>query len=273
METVPPELKPSPALKSWQKPFFVAFLVLWIAEESLAALKIDLPSHWRWLDAAFLAVTAFTTLLALGRRLPAQNVFMTAVVVLGLAGGLNLVAGVTGVPYGPIIYLPASGEKLFDVVPWSVPVLWLIVVVNGRGVARLIMRPWRKTTYYGFWVIGFTSLLAVIFDLGLEPYAVHVKTLWLWHATKFAFTWGTAPLVNFLGWFVTCLLILFFSVPWLINKQPVKQAMDYYPLITWLLLNILFLTGNAVRHDWPAVAVSAMANAFIATYAIRGARW
>jgi uncharacterized membrane protein len=75
------------------------------------------------------------------------------------------------VPFGPIAYSEAFGEKLFTVLPWPVPFLWIVVVVNGRGVARLIMRPWRKTNYYGFWVIGLTCVLAVLLDLSLEPFA------------------------------------------------------------------------------------------------------
>jgi hypothetical protein len=51
------------------------------------------------------------------------------------------------------------------------PFIWAVAVLNSRGVARLILRPWRKTTKYGLWVIGLACVLTVIFDFNLEPFA------------------------------------------------------------------------------------------------------
>jgi hypothetical protein len=41
----------------------------------------------------------------------------------------------------------------------------------------------------------------------------------------------------------------------------------------WLLLNLLFATGNALQQLWPAVAFSLLANSIATIYAVRGARW
>ena len=79
---------------------------------------------------------------------------------------------------------------MLGVVPWPLPLLWVVLVINARGVGRLVMRPWRKTNFYGFWVIGLTCLLVLAFDLGLEPFAVEVKGYWLWPL-------GEAPFIYF----------------------------------------------------------------------------
>ena len=265
--------RPSTALAPLHKPFFILFLLCWFVNEALLGLRVDLPTEWRWVEGGLLVSALFSTLLSLGRRLPAQNVLMTTVVVSGLATGFMSIAALTGVPLGPFVYTEHLGDKLFNLVPWPIPIVWVLVIINGRGVARLAMRPWRKTNYYGFWVIGLTCLFAVVFDFGLEPFAVYVKGLWVWMASKTALSYYTAPWVNFLGWFIIPLSILAFSIPWLINKQPVKQAMDYHPLIMWLLLNLYLTTGNALQMRWTAVAISLCGNAVIAFYAIRGARW
>ena len=264
---------PSPILSSWHKPAFILFLLLWVTNEVLLLLQIDLAPDWRWLEGAFLCLATLTTLLALARRLPLQNVLMAGVLIFSLATGLMAIAAVSGVPFGPFVYSERLGGKLFNTVPWSIPLIWILVIVNGRGVARLVMRPWRKTNYYGFWVIGLTCLFAVILDLGLEPFAVYVKDYWIWQASKSALSWNTAPWVNFLGWFVATLAIMAFTIPWLINKQPVKQAIDYHPLITWLLLNLWLITGNALHHLWLGVAVNAACCVAVTVFAIRGARW
>lgn len=268
-----PDSRPSTLLAPWHKPFFIAFLLFWIVNEVLLALGMELTGAWRWVEGGLIVSATLSTLLALGRRLPAQNVLMTAVVVSGLATGIMAVATLTGVPLGPFTYTGNFGEKLFNVVPWPIPLLWLLVIINGRGVARLVMRPWRKTNFYGFWVIGLACAFAVILDLALEPFAVYVKGLWVWHASKTAVSFSTAPWVNFLGWFIIPLAILSLSIPWLINKQPVKKAMDYHPLIVWLLLNAYLTTGNALQGRWTAVVLGGLGNLAIAIYAIRGARW
>jgi len=69
----------------------------------------------------------------------------------------------------------------------------VVTILNSRGVARLILRPWRKTRRYGFWLIGLTAALALVFDLGLEPFATRVKSYWLWSPTKLGLSWYGAP--------------------------------------------------------------------------------
>jgi uncharacterized membrane protein len=284
----PPPPGPSQALAPWHKPVFILFLAFWAINVVLLCLEIDQSPGGRWVEGIFLWLAVVTTLLTLGRRLPLQNIATTALLVAILSGIIISVGSVTGIPFGPCVYsdrlgldlldlLPSSAafaqKKSFNVLPWPLPLVWIVVIVNGRGIARLVMRPWRKTNYYGFWVIGFTCLLAVILDLSMEPFAVHVKNYWIWTTAKSVPAWYTAPWVNFLGWFVTALSILAFSIPWLINKQPIKQPVDYQPLVNWLLVNSWLMTGNAVHRLWPAVGLGLGANAVAAFYAIRGARW
>jgi hypothetical protein len=151
--------------------------------------------------------------------------------------------------------------------------LWITVAVASRGVARLIVRPYRKTTYYGFWVIGLATALAVAFDLALEPFAVHSGRWWIWDTPTGAITWQTMPPVNSLGWLTCTLLLLAFATPWLLNKQPVKQPTDFHPLAIWLSFQLLFVAGNAATGRWSAVAIGLVLSGAAAVAAIRGARW
>jgi uncharacterized membrane protein len=268
----PPWARPASWVEHWHKPAFILFLVASLVTLTLLWLRIELAPAWRWFDTLCLGLAAITSLLALGRRLPTQNVLMSAALIASISGGILLVATASGVPFGPLLYSDALGEKIFQTLPWPVPLLWVVIIVNARGVARLAMRPWRKTNFYGFWVIGLACLLAMIFDLGLEPFAVFVKGWWGWQLTRSA-RWYTAPWVNWLGWFITALAVLAFTTPWLINKQPVKRPIDYHPLIVWLLLSLILAVGNAAHGLWPPVWVSLVANAGATVLAVRGARW
>jgi uncharacterized membrane protein len=263
----------SPGAELWHKPVFILFLLVWAVNWVVLLLRVELSAEGWWLEALLPVLAAGTSVLALGRRLPLQNVLVAAAVILGLSTAIVAVGALSGVPFGPLVYSDDFAERLFTSVPWPLPLLWVALIINGRGVARLIMRPWRKTNFYGYWVIGLACLLAVLFDLGLEPFAVQVKGWWIWLSGPSVLSWHTAPWVNGLGWFVTALSILALSIPWLINKQPVKQPMDYHPLVVWLLLNLWVATGNAMEQLWLPVGVSLLGNAVAAVYAVRGARW
>ena len=263
---------PSPWAHAAHKPLFIAVLVAFAAE-----CVTLLPDNWssegcRWLEGLFWLLAAATSLVGLARRLPEQNMLMSATLIMAISAGIAAIAEKTGIPFGPRTYTDTLGAKILGV-PWSIPLLWLVVIVNGRGVARLIVRPRRKTTYYGFRVIGLACLLAVLFDAGLEPFATRVKHYWFWETRANVLNWYSAPWANSLGWFVAALAILGFTTPWLINKQPVKQPTDYHPLVIWLLVNSYFATGNAVLHLWPAVGVCLAANVVLTVCAVFGARW
>ncbi len=266
-------LPPSPWLARCHLPVFVLFLG--VAGWNLLA--------WWWpgkvagsaksSEAALLLLAAVTSLLALARRLPLQNVAAVSLVICVASGAVLAISSLSGIPFGPCTYSELLGGKLFDLLPWSLPLVWLVVLINARGVARLILRPWRKTPAYGLWIIGLTAALAVWFDFALEPFAVYVKDYWLWRAAKSIPAWYTAPWVNSLGWLVTSLAILAFATPWFIVKQPVKSTADWHPLVVWLTLNLWLAVGNAVHHLWPAAAIGLAGAAATAWLAARGARW
>src|ERR1017187_4180327 len=214
------------------------------------------------------------SVVALWRRLPAQNVLWAALIIAVIGGAAHALGEITDMPFGPFVFGPEAGPKLFKTQPWAVPLLWVFAILNSRGVARLIMRPWRKTKSYGFWVIGFTAALVMLFDFALDPFASRVNHYWFWTPTKFPVTWQGAPLVNFLGWAVLSLLMLAFVTPLLINKRPKgKSSPDYHPLGLWLAALVLFAGAAALKGLWPAVAVDAGIGVVTAVFAVRGGGW
>ena len=255
----------------WHKPVFILFLVSFAV--SWTRLWLDPSSTASWLDGGLFCAGALTALLGLARRLPMQNVLMAGALIALMATIVTTIGALSGVPFGPLIFTERLGWRIFGEVPWPLPLLWIVVIVSGRGVARLIVRPWRRTNFYGFWVIGLTCLLAVLMDVGLEPFAVKVRGYWWWRTPPSVLAWHNAPWVNFPGWFSTALGMLAFTMPWLINKRPVKQPRDYHPLIVWLLFNLYFVTGNALKGLWWAAGIGLCLCVVTASYAIRGARW
>jgi uncharacterized membrane protein len=239
-------------------------------------IELAAPQQSSPLDAAVMVLAAVASVAALARQLPLQNVLPAALItgfIGGLAHGLSARQDVA-MPFGPVVFNPAAGAKILDTVPWTMPFLWVVAIFNARGMARLILRPWRKVKNYGIWLIGLTTLLAVAFDVALEPFAWHVKTFWLWQHTKIPVTWEGATLLNFLGWACVSLLIMMVATPFTIPKQPVNPSKpDFHPLILWVGALLLFAIGSAEAGLWPAVAADVLIGGVTVTFAIRGVRW
>jgi len=239
-------------------------------------IEISAPRFSTALDAATIALAAVASVAALTRQLPLQNVLPTALIAAligGLAHGLSSNSNYS-IPFGPIAFSPAAGGKIFNFVPWTIPLLWVIAIFNARGVGRLILRPWRKVKNYGYWLIGLTAILATAFDLALEPYAWYVKHFWFWQRTKIALTWEGAALLNFVGWAFVSLLIMMFATPSLIRKQPGSPSSpDFHPLALWLGALSLFATGSAGAGLWWPAGVDAAIAAVTTFFAVRGAKW
>lgn len=232
------------------------------------------PENTYWPAAAFVLLALATTLVSLARALPAQNVLAAAAVIAFMASVAEFINAKTGMPFGQRTFTEDMGPRLLGVLPWAMPVLWIVAMLNSRGVARLILRPWRKTSKYGFWVIGVTAVLMVVFDLSLEPFAGTAQRFWIWWTPRAMPAWHGAPFYNFIGWLVVSLLILAFVTPWLINKNPVRKAPpDYYPLVVWLLNCLVCTAGCAVTQVWSAVVLSVVTATGVTIFAIRGARW
>jgi uncharacterized membrane protein len=226
------------------------------------------------LDTAFILITTCGTLVALWRQLPLQNILLAMFGIAIVGGGVSALGVRTSLPFGPFLYGSAMGPQMFKTLPWAMPLVWVVVILNSRGVARMILRPWRKNKNYGFRAIALAGVLVLLFDIALEPFATLVKHYWRWVPTAVPVTWEGAALVNFLSWGFIAVLILLFVMPVLISKKPrTKSGPDYHPLCVWLGGIIIFATGCAVHGLWLPVFVDAAIGIVAAIFAIRGARW
>jgi uncharacterized membrane protein len=234
-----------------------------------------LPGPVGWPETLLILFTTTSTLLSLSRPLPGAKVLLAAGVIALVGGGVHALGTKTAFPFGPFSYTSDVGPKWFGVIPWWLPAIWIIFVLSARGVARLILRPWRKTKMYGFWVIGLATAFVPVLNLAGEIFATRIATYWVWLPTKFPFTWHNMPWTNSLGWALTTLLLLAFCTPVLINKYPRsrRHRIDYQPLLVWNGLILWFGLSAALNGIWSGAILCAVASVFPTVFAIRGARW
>jgi uncharacterized membrane protein len=275
---IPPENRSATAVVDKMKAgfhwLFAALLAIAFALVLAAnGLTFNLPGKPGWPEALLILLATAGTITALARQLPLQNVLLAAFVIALMGGAVHALGVTVGIPFGPFLFGPDAGPQFLKTLPWAMPLIWVVVILNSRGVARLILRPWRKIRNYGFWLIGLTAALTMLFDLAFDPFASRLKHYWLWMPTKFPLTWQGAPLVNFFSWAVVSLLMLMFVTPALINKNPVRRPPDFHPLGVWLGAILLFGVVSAEHGMWLPVTLDGAIAVLAATFAIRGGRW
>jgi uncharacterized membrane protein len=161
-------VRPPDPFAGWQQKTQTGLFLLFLLAAGLVWVRLWIPDALfggaGWPEGALLLIAAGSTLASLSGQVPAQNAVLAAVV-LGCAGGAaHLLGALTGVPFGPYAYHPENiGQMLFYSLPWTVPLIWVVVVLNSRGVARLILRRYRGKPVYGFLVMGLTVFLVVAF--------------------------------------------------------------------------------------------------------------
>jgi uncharacterized membrane protein len=255
-------------------PFWISLAAFVVCGAAwLLLLRQGLPPSSNLIAALLPILAVVSTIAGLARALPLGNAVMTAVFVAVGSSVIQAFGVKTGIPFGAFAYTANLGPRMLSVLPWPAPLLWVVILLNSRSVARLVLRPSRNLRNPGLWTISLASLLAVAADLSLEPFAVNVGHFWTWRAPRGIPAWYTAPWFNFLGWGAAAFLVLAFATPWLINKRPGSERYtDHAPLALWLAVNLFLVVANASQGLQKAVVFGLVTSFVVAAFALRGAR-
>ena len=143
--------------------------------------------------------------------------------VFGIAAGLTAVALRRELPAQYVLTVAAVMYAISALAYWLLrePCWWLpLVVLNSRGVSRLILFKLREHEYHGWWVIALTCALSAILTRGWLP--------------------------SFLA-----LIMQIAAIPWMIKRRPGKDHPGYFPLVNWLFLAVWLLI-HIFNFSFPA---------------------
>jgi hypothetical protein len=216
-----------------------------------------------WLDASLLILTVVFTVGGLARELPLQNAIMATVVVAFMSALGWIIGAKIGIRLGPVFHGDRFSSPMVGILPWPVPLLGAVMVLNSRQVARLIFRRWPDLPNRGLWTIGLASLLALAIEMALERYASGAKRFWIS---------GTVPWLTLAARLVVTVLILVASVPWLIDKRGIgDRVVNLFPPWLWLAV-ALFLSAANAACGWREWAASGLMLALaLGILSLRGA--
>lgn len=154
----------------------------------------------RSLDAAWIALAAANTYLFAAKIEGLKTARPWTLLVLAGGAILSWLGAKTGAPFGPMAFTDNLGARIGGVLPWGVPFLWLVLVVNSRYVA-LLLRP--RAAHWPLAI--FTAATVALLEAAFEPVAAHVRFYWLWQPLKLDPN-ASAPWQNSAAWFCASLL-------------------------------------------------------------------
>ncbi|MEM8556529.1 MAG: carotenoid biosynthesis protein [Bacteroidota bacterium] len=180
-----------------------------------------------------------------------------------IGAAAELAGTTTGLPFGPYMYTTWLGAKIAGHVPWFIPPSWYAVSVVCYDLAQR-MRFGTVGTLVG------GALLMVIWDVALDPAMSKAFPFWIYPATvppaladtfvADAFGWLFVgvffgmPLMNWVGWFVTSLLIML-AYRYLFGGIPEEGGDARYPwAAAFFALNMIFPMFVSLLYGVPRAA-------------------
>lgn len=249
-------MKNPPAAESGSKPGRIVWLLSMTALGAFGLVLWKTLFHpealqqQNWPEALLLCCGTAAVIASVSTTLPFQNVLWAALVAAGLGGLVQAVVALAPAPFGGIRYTEAAGSRILGVVPWTVPMLWALLILTARGMARWILRAMRSNRNFGLWQIGLTSLLALTTGMGLDRSASRFQGRWSWETTGPRLSENGIPVSGVAMYAITSALLAIAIAPLLINKKPGPPATESGSATGWVLLNILFLSAAVRTGLW-----------------------
>jgi len=145
----------------------------------------------------------------------------------------------TGVPFGPYIYTDNMGWQIGGVLPFTIPLAWIIIITGGRYLVEAI-RPGLSPRMFAL-AVGAVALLT---DLNLEIVAWKIRAYWIWYPFEQGPVPAMPPWQNYAAWFV--LGICFTRLQPMVPSLP-RSAAFWRPIVVLGVINLLFIAANIVR--------------------------
>lgn len=225
----------------------VWFVLRWLVHGAYLHVPIELP----YIDAVTIVFATLATLFGLKRWWPTQNVIAIAVLTLLLSWALERVIFTsTDAAY------PDNAGKTVFAVPWTVPLVWMVVLLNARSVARLVLWPKREKGSYGLCLILFTAIMTALVLLVQEGISGRF------------YNWG-APVALFGVRLVAAVFLLTIIAPFLIPKGAVVPAPDCGPVTIWAVVNAYLIVTAATEHSWESAGLLVVLNGILTTIGLR----
>lgn len=226
-------------------------LPLRLGEETVRGLLAERHAAWaetvstlllRGSDAVWIVLAAGVVYLAAAAAEGLPTARRWAAILLGGSALAEWIGARTGFPFGPYVYTDRFGWRMGGVLPFTIPLAWMIVALAGRYLTL-----WLKPEASRAQVALGAALAGVLTDANLEPIAWKERGYWLWYPGQVAHSSAFPPVQNYVSWFVLMFLLSYALPPNHALRAPGARLAARRPVLVLGLMNGLFVLVHAAR--------------------------
>ncbi len=261
--------------QSWTQSIRVLLAALWFIgiTWALSVTGVFPQSLVKPLGLWFVLITVITGILMTAEQVPLRKCIIASIITYLWMALINFGSATIGVPLGNVIYADAFGTAFNGKLTLLEPATWVAVIFIGRGIGKAIMRPWHKLKYYGFWVLGITCVVGLIYELTFSPIATHVLGFAFWNTEPSVPAWYGEPWISIGARVAMVMILLLIITPILLPKGPTLPRSRFFPIIAWLGIQIPLGVILVINGMWAAVISMVCSNVPMLWFAVRGALW
>ena len=180
----------------WQH-FVFYFFLIWYSFGVILVGFDWVPSWLEWANSVFIitaGVLGFIYFISTFGTF--QGILMSSLIFVG-SFAIEYLGSTYSLLFGSYYYTDYFAPNLFGV-PVAIGFAWVMVIATSHAIVHsfLLKSSWLKATVGG--------LLAVVFDLVLDPVSFIVKSYWVWEESGYYYD---IPITNFTGWFITAFVL------------------------------------------------------------------
>lgn len=158
------------------------------------------------------SMTATTTILGFGFALSHGAsqfgwkkilVFVVTCVLVALA--FESIGVATGKIYGPYHYTGKLGPKFLGLVPYLIPLAWVMMMYPSLVIAQNMFRSSQPRGWKMIPIAAVGGIIMTAWDLVMDPMMVQAKH-WVWDGPASTLVYFGIPIQNFIGWWATTLV-------------------------------------------------------------------
>jgi putative membrane protein len=219
-------------------------IYLFVYPWSVPMLMFDLVPEWgTWMGGFLVIVQGSVIALWLAERYRARGVLAAAAIAL-LSFAVEYLGVTTGVPFGRYMYTDQLGVKI-GAVPLPIPFAWLVAVPGAIAVAHVLgVRGWMR--------VFVAALLAVVFDIAIEPFATHIAGYWQWLDGG---PYYDVPLANFAAWGATALVLAAITLALCTHWIPTPTRPVELPAVLFVLNLVQFVCVDVAYGYYGAAVI------------------
>ncbi len=237
---------------------------------------------WAYSGQVYILLGTFAALLHSAPRFGTGRAIALAIVSSGVAlaselGGTNL-----GLPFGPYHYTEMLGYRIMGDVPYPIPISWYYMLYGSLAIcARILVADDSNATKWRWALIGGAFLTS--WDVAMEVQMTNVLPVhWAWDLAAFGdwvpafittpFFYGM-PLSNWIGWYVTGVLISRLML-WMVPPSVWQKSVAPYtfPLVLYATNGIMPIAVTARHGYWWATIGGVVAMGIPLWLAVRARR-